>query len=88
MRSTFALAALLVVFAVPALAQPTVMCGYGQNCPNGRPSVPFPVISPVQGLSNILTYPIRRNQPPPPPPMWYYAPIATPPPILPPNQQR
>jgi len=81
MRVAFTLAALLA-FMAPAMAQPTTVCGYGQPCPNGNP-VPFPVINPVQGLSNVLTYPLRRNQPPPPP-TWAQAPIATPPPVLPP----
>ncbi|HWM61337.1 MAG TPA: hypothetical protein VNN98_04255 [Rhizomicrobium sp.] len=81
MRVAFTLAALLA-FMAPAMAQPTIVCGYGQPCPNGNP-VPFPVINPVQGLSNVLTYPLRRNQPPPPP-TWAQAPIATPPPVLPP----
>jgi hypothetical protein len=81
MRLTFAIVALLALVA-PAMAQPTTVCGYGQACPNGQP-VPFPVINPAQGLSNVLTYPLRLNQPPPPP-AWGYAPIATPPPVLPP----
>ena len=86
MKSRFAL---LLAFAVTAfggaaLAQPTTgFCGYGQPCQNGNP-VPFPVINPAQGLSNILTYPLRQNQPPPPPPVWN-APIATPPPVMPPG---
>jgi hypothetical protein len=86
MRFNFVLAALLLS-SVPfegAVAQPTVVCGYGQNCQNANPAVPFPVINPVQGLSNLLTYPLRKDQPQPPPPLWGYAPIATPPPILPP----
>jgi hypothetical protein len=82
MKTAFALTALLA-FAAPAVAQPTVVCGYGQPCQNGNP-VPFPVINPAQGLSNVLTYPLRLNQPPPPPPVWS-APIATPPPVLPPG---
>ena len=79
MKFAFAIAALLL--AAPAMAQPTTVCGYGQPCPNGNP-VPFPVINPVQGLSNVITYPLRRDQPPPP--AWAQAPIATPPPVLPP----
>jgi len=69
------------------MAQPTPVCGFGQPCPPGAQRVPFPVVSPVQGLNNILTYPLRREQPPPPPPAWYQAPIATPPPVLPPGTQ-
>jgi hypothetical protein len=87
MRLTFTIVALLALTsfegAAPAMAQPTTVCGYGQACPNGQP-VPFPVINPAQGLSNVLTYPLRLNQPPPPPPAWAYAPIATPPPVMPP----
>jgi hypothetical protein len=84
MRLTFAIVALLALisFEAPAMAQPTTVCGYGQTCSNGQP-VPFPVISPFQGLSNVLTYPQRLNQPPPPP-AWGTAPIATPPPVMPP----
>jgi hypothetical protein len=86
MKFAFTIAALLapVFFGGAAIAQPTTVCGYGQPCPNGNP-VPFPVINPVQGLSNVLTYPLRRAQPPPPPPAWAQAPIATPPPVLPPS---
>jgi hypothetical protein len=75
---------LLAASAAQAVAQPTAFCGYGQPCQNGN-SVPFPVINPVQGLSNILTLPLRNGQPSPPPPAWAYAPIATPPPVLPPG---
>ena len=84
MKSAFAIAALLapVFFGGAAMAQPATVCSYGQPCPNGNP-VPFPVINPVQGLSNVLTYPLRRNQQPPPP-AGVQAPIATPPPVLPP----
>ncbi len=87
MRSILALAAFLVALLSlegAAAAQPTVVCGYGQTCQNNSPPVPFPVINPVQGLSNVLTLPLRNGQPPPPPPAWSYAPIATPPPVLPP----
>ncbi len=75
--------AILAAVATPATAQQAV-CGYGQPCQNGNP-VPFPVINPMQGLSNVLTNTQRQNQPPPPPPAWGYAPIATPPPVLPPG---
>ena len=65
------------------LAQPTVVCPYGQTCQNAPP-VPFPVINPVQGLNNALTLPLGKP-PAPPPPAVGYAPIATPPPVLPPG---
>jgi hypothetical protein len=66
--------------AAPALAQaPRPYCPYGQTCQNQTP-VPFPVINPVQGLNNILTLPLKNNEPAPP---KAYAPIATPPPVLP-----
>ena len=81
------LAFVLLLASGPAMAQPTPVCGFGQPCPPNAQRVPFPVVSPVQGLNNILTYPIRREQPPPPPPAWYQAPIATPPPVLPPNMR-
>ena len=74
--------AVLVSAAAPAAAQQAV-CGYGQACPNGNP-VPFPVINPMQGLSNVLTNAQRHNQPPTAP-NPAYAPIATPPPVMPPN---
>ena len=75
---------LLLSAATPVAAQPQQpACGYGQICP-GQQQVPFPVINPAQGLSNVLTYPLRSNQPPPPAPVWN-APIATPPPVLPPG---
>ena len=62
----------------PALAQPTVVCPYGQNC-NGAPRVPFPVINPAQGMANVLAAPSRQNQPPQQQiPYGYTAPIATP----------
>ena len=82
MKLTVALA--LLFAATPALAQvPQPYCPYGQTCQNRDP-VPFPVINPVQGLNNILTLPLRNNEPPPPPNS--YAPIATPPPVLPPSR--
>jgi len=71
--------------AVPAAAQG--VCPPAQQCASG-PRVPFPVISPVQGL-NTLTQRLgqRREQPnqPLPPVPWNYAPVATPPPYLPPE---
>jgi hypothetical protein len=81
MKLTLAIAALLS-FTVPAVAQ-QAFCPYGQPCQGASP-VPFPVINPAQGLSNVLTYPLRQDQPPPPQPLWT-APIATPPPVLPPG---
>ncbi len=81
--------ALALLFAAtpalaPALAQvPRPYCPYGQTCQNQQP-VPFPVINPVQGLNNILTLPLRNNEPPPPP--TAYAPLPTPPPVLPPQR--
>ena len=83
MRLTLALAFLLTA-AVPALAQVQPACGVGQSCPNGN-QAPFPVVNPMQGLSNVLTLPLQNNQPPPPSPLYGYAPIATPPPVLPPG---
>jgi hypothetical protein len=76
---------LLVVLAAtaPAVAQTPAFCPAGQTCQKNVPAVPFPVINPAQGLSNVLTLPLRTNQPPPPPPTAGYAPIATPPPVLP-----
>ena len=84
MRWKLVLAPLL--FATPVVAQPTaptVFCPYGQTC-QSAPSVPFPVINPVQGLNNVLTLPLKNNQPPPE--TGYTAPIATPPPVLPPQR--
>lgn len=83
MRLTVAL--VLLFAAAPALAQvPRPYCPYGQTCQNQQP-VPFPVINPVQGLNNILTLPLKNNEPAAPPPAAY-APIATPPPVLPPQR--
>jgi len=75
---------LLVVLAAtaPAVAQAPAFCPAGQTCQKNVPAVPFPVINPAQGLSNVLTLPLRTNQPPP---TAGYAPIATPPPVLPPG---
>ena len=77
MKVFIALIALIV--ATPCMAQ-TVVCPYGQTC-NGAPAVPFPVINPLQGL-NVLTRPLRQNQPPPQQPI-YRAPVPTPPPVMP-----
>ena len=86
MKKVFILAVVaLGSLAVPAGAQ-QAFCPYGQPCQGANP-VPFPVINPAQGLSNVLTYPLRQNQPPPPQPLWT-APIATPPPVLPPGTSR
>ena len=82
MRKSLAFA-LLLLSATSAAAQQQPICGYGQICPGNQQQVPFPVINPAQGLNNVLTYPLRRDQPPPPP-VWT-APIATPPPVLPPG---
>lgn len=82
MREKLALVFLLAT-AAPAAAQQQPACGYGQICPNSQQQVPFPVINPAQGLSNVLTYPLRSNQPPTLP--TWNAPIATPPPVLPPG---
>jgi hypothetical protein len=77
-----------IFMAAPAAAQG--ICPPAQQCANG-PRVPFPVISPVQGL-NTLTERLgqRREQPyqPLPPVPWNYAPVATPPPYLPPELRR
>lgn len=73
--------AILIASAAPALAQ-TVVCPYGQTC-NGAPRVPFPVINPFQGLSNVLTGPARQNQPAAQQPVYGYTPIPTPPPVMP-----
>ena len=78
---------ILLAAAVPALAQPTAFCPYGQTCQNAPP-VPFPVINPVQGLNNLPTHLLGKSQTPPPPPAVGYAPIATPPPVLPPDLKR
>jgi hypothetical protein len=87
---TLAVAAAGAIFAVtPAAAQGSI-CPPAQQCPNG-PRVPFPVISPVQGL-NTLAQRLgqRRDQPQQPlaPVPWNYAPVATPPQNLPPELQR
>jgi len=83
------LLALIVILAAtaPAAAQ-TVFCPYGQTCQKNMPPVPFPVINPVQGLSNVPNLLLGKNQTPPPPPAVGYAPVATPPPVLPPDLKR
>ena len=89
MRLTVAFIFLLAA-AVPATAQVTPACGYGQNCPAGSNQVPFPVVNPLQGLGNVLNLTQHNNPPPQKPPMSAYglAPIATPPPVLPPGYNR
>ena len=71
--------------ATPALAQGA--CPPAQQCPNG-PRVPFPILSPVQGLNN-LTQRLKqqREQPQQPtaPVPWNYVPTAIPPQNLPPE---
>lgn len=69
--------AVLIATASPVLAQ-TAFCPYGQTC-NDKPATPFPVISPLQGLNNLLPKPQQQPLPPP----AAYAPIATPPPVMP-----
>ena len=85
---TSALAVAGAIFASVAAAQ--TVCPPAQQCANG-PRVPFPVISPVQGL-NSLTQRLqqRREQPQQPlaPVPWNYAPVATPPQNLPPELQQ
>ena len=78
------LAGLLVA---PAAAD-VLPCPPAQPCANGPP-VPFPVISPVQGL-NALTNRLQqqRQQQPAPTVPWNYVPVATPPPYLPPDMKR
>ena len=86
--SVLAVAGAIFTFA-PAAAQSSI-CPPAQQCANS-PRVPFPVISPVQGL-NTLAQRLgqRRAQPQQPlaPVPWNYAPIATPPQNLPPELQR
>ena len=86
---TSALAVAGAIFtAAPAAAQSSI-CPPAQQCANS-PRVPFPVISPAQGL-NALTQRLQqqREQPQQPPPAvpWNYAPVATPPQNLPPELQ-
>jgi hypothetical protein len=64
--------AVLTALAAPAAAQ-SIVCPASQTCRNGAPPVPFPVINPFQGLSNVLN--IRRDSPPAP--VVGGAPIAT-----------
>lgn len=71
--------------AAPALAQGA--CPPAQQCPNG-PRLPFPVISPVQGLNGLAQrLKSEREQPqqPLPPVPWNYVPTAIPPQGLPPE---
>ena len=78
--------AFVMAAAAPAAAQVQPACGYGQNCPAGSNQVPFPVVSPAQGLANILNLTHRGNpQQQPPTSANGLAPIATPPPVLPPG---
>lgn len=75
------------IFAVAPAAAQSSICPPAQQCANG-PRVPFPVISPVQGLNGLTQkLQLRRDQPqqPLPPVPWNYAPVATPPPYLPPE---
>jgi hypothetical protein len=91
MHHRIALAFLLLAsLATAAAAQTDRPCFPAQPCPNGV-KVPFPVISPVQGL-NSLAQQLRlqrqgEHAEQAPPAGWYYAPVATPPPYLPPNLQ-
>ena len=92
-RTLLCASVLAVAGAISAIAQAAAqssICPPAQQCANG-PRVPFPVISPVQGL-NTLTQRLgqRRDQPnqPLPPVPWNYAPVATPPPYLPPELRR
>lgn len=75
------------LLAEPALAQGA--CPPAQQCPNG-PRVPFPIVSPVQGLNN-LTQRLKqqREQPQQHQPVpWNYVPTAIPPQNLPPELAR
>ena len=65
MRLKLAFAFLIAAMA-PAVAQVQPACGYGQNCPAGSNQVPFPVVSPAQGLANVLA-PIATPPPVLPP---------------------
>ena len=81
-------AAASLLFAGPVMAQG--ICPPAQQCANG-PRVPFPIISPVQGLNSFANrLKAQREQPqqPAPPVPWNYAPVATPPTTLPPELQR
>jgi hypothetical protein len=63
---------IFAVLTTPAAAQ-SIVCPASQTCRNGAAPVPFPVINPFQGLSNVLN--IRRD--PTPAPAMGGAPIAT-----------
>jgi hypothetical protein len=77
-----ALAGLLL--AAPSWAQ-TRPCPPAQPCPDG-PRVPFPLISPVQGLNGLTNrLQAQRQQQPAPTVPWNYVPVATPPQNLPPE---
>jgi hypothetical protein len=84
-----AILAAAAFLAAPAVAQSSI-CPPAQQCANG-PRVPFPVISPVQGL-NTLTQRLQQRHEQPQQPLapvpWNYAPVATPPQNLPPELQR
>ena len=75
------------LWAGPALAQGA--CPPAQQCPNG-PRVPFPIISPVQGLNNLAQrLKQQREQPQEHQPVpWNYVPTAIPPQNLPPELAR
>jgi hypothetical protein len=74
------------LLATPVMAQGA--CPPAQQCPGG-PRLPFPVISPVQGL-NALTQRLKqqREQQQRQPVPWNYVPVATPPQGLPPELKR
>ena len=76
------------LLAAPAVAQ--VPCPPAQQCANGV-RVPFPIVSPVQGLNSLAQRLQQQRQNPqqqPAPVPWNYAPVATPPQNLPPDLQR
>ncbi len=80
--------AALLLAALPAAAQ--TPCPPAQQCPDG-PRVPFPIVSPVQGL-NQLTQRLQQQrqnpQAPAQPVPWNYVPVAIPPQNLPPELKR
>lgn len=89
-----AIAALILVPAVLLLAELSAVaqdiCPPAQQCPNG-PRIPFPVVSPVQGLNSLarrLQQQRQNQQAPVQPVPWNYAPVAIPPQNLPPDLQR
>jgi hypothetical protein len=86
-KHSLILAAAALLLAGPALAQDQRPCFPAQPCPNG-PRVPFPVVSPVQGLNSLTQRVIQqREQPQQPAPAvpWNYVPTAIPPQTLPPQ---